>query len=204
MMSGPSTAIPTFLGGDLASLGFRRLGDLSYGRHEGEGTALLSFSSRRDAAGDGYWFSLGVGVRFPEIEALVHPSGSDELASTIGVPVHILTPSRTFKEWHLGSKTDPAVIRTDVLAYISDFALPFLAKFSTRTAVYSALASPDPKNWFALTQEQRVLRLAAIEFLQGKRDQAISHLDTALESLEAEPRKKWVALRALRDRIGGA
>ncbi len=184
----------------LARHGFHHVRDLSFARESGGSTRLLSFGAHRGTS-DEFCFSFGVGVRFPAVEALLRPEGEDDLLPTVGKPLSILKESEGFPQWCFDGTREPADLVTEATADVERYALPFLDKYSSLSAVRVALEREDPRDWFVLSPEQRLATLVAIDHVEGRTAEALQRLDRALKDLENEPLKKRWPLQKLRERL---
>jgi hypothetical protein len=90
------------------------------------------------------------------------------------------------------------------MAEVRAYALPFFEAFTQADNVKRSLWSRDPNDWFALTPEQRISLLAALEHAAGETGKALRILDEALsERVNALPKKRR-PLEDLRSRLGRA
>jgi hypothetical protein len=182
-------------------MGFEAQTGLRFQRQDGTSFQRVTFSTRSDRSGR-VRYSVNLALRFPHVQAILEPEG--EGSSTIGTPLHLLRPNRTYTEWEIDAVSDVERQKDTVLQDIEKWGFPFLQTYSDLGKVKLALESSDPRDWFVLDAEGRTATLAAIEFAQGERASALSRLDRVLAELEEAPFKKRYPLQLLRERISKA
>lgn len=164
----------------LRPYGFQRIRDLAFVRRHDDRIDRLGFSVFKDRASK-LRFSFGVGVRFPEIEALRDGAKDSDDTPTIGVPMHFLRDPRSYFDWVLSDPIDPAKVESHVLEELDARALPFVNEFSSMDALREALERDDARAWFTLDSEQRDGLLTLLDFLQRGKRAAMQRLNAALE-----------------------
>ena len=155
--------------GPLRSRGFSEAKRLTFTRGSEDRVEIISFGIRRansDSRSAQFCFSIGIGIRFEAIERVRKNRKADDqqLFSTIGSPLHLLRPERTYLEWCFDDLTPPSL---DVMSEIDLYALPFFDRYRVIDDVLTALASEDPMNWFTLSAAQRGEILEAISEAKG-------------------------------------
>lgn len=183
--------------------GFDHLKGLSFGRGSVKAVEIISFGARRGREGV-LCFSFGVGVRFPELEAVLRPNDDDDLATTIAKPLSVLRRSAGFPEWCFDGSREPADVVHDVIGAIDEYGLPFLQSYSSMSEVSRSLQSDDPMDWFVLSPEQRLMTLAAIEHVEGRLHDALRRLESAIAAMKDAPMKTRWPIERLRERLIGA
>ncbi len=176
------------LGPMLAERGFSRADRLCYTRKERDGVGILAFAARVDRNGT-LRFTFGVGVRFPAVEALLHPAESDPFRFTVGSPIHLLRTPRTYSEWQFRAGAEDATTVQDVASIVDSIAVPYLERIGDLAAVQADLESADPRHWYTLTPGERATTLLCIRVcLQGK-DGAVRGLADIVGELSAKDRR---------------
>jgi hypothetical protein len=169
-------ALDTSLRDGLKPLGFKRVARLRYCLTTGEAESFLSFPVRLRHDGQ-YVFSCLVAIRFYAVERLAFGDGATQ--ASIVVPLHLLEGNQHFMEWTFDPENaEPSI--NDTLHSITRSALPFIGEVSTLQALRQELSKPTPLR-IAITEEDRIAVLAAIEFLEGNRSTALSLLNEALD-----------------------
>lgn len=186
----------------LSAHGFRHARDLSFIRDSRDCTELVSFSTRRGSGGS-FCFSVGAGVRFPAVEAILQSGAGDDLMPTVGKPLSVLKKGVGFPEWCFDGQRGPVEVISEVILDIESYLLPFLDRYCSINEVAVSLGTDDPKNWFVLSPEERIAVLVAIECVQGRVNEAIQRLDVSILGLKDAPPKKRVSLERLRERLIG-
>lgn len=173
----------------LRKLGFRENSRLFFTRNDANSTSILIFGGRMENAV--FKFTFSVGIRFGEIEAILHPDNEDSTYPTILMPVHLLHQDRAYFEWEFSDESDANKRAREVLAEVAEIAEPFLTRYGDLQAVEESLASPCALDWFVLTPDQRVGVRAAMAKFAGREDEAKAILDEALqEPKNAIPARK--------------
>ena len=181
---------------------FTRFGpstSLQFCRATGESQQLLDFDSRSE--NHKLLYGCNVGLRFPEVEAILGRSEGTPLTPTVAVPIHLLGDDDSFFEWVLREGSSCEDLVDEVMEDIELLAFPFLDRFSSIVKVEESLSSSKPTDWFVLTAEQRIAVLAAILKLRGRLDRALDLIDFALLEREEAPAKKKRRLERLKDRM---
>ncbi len=102
------------------------------------------------------------------------------------------------------TNSDAIRVAEEIEIEVRTYALPFFSAYSKIEDVKVSLESSNPLDWFALTPEQRVALLAAIEYMRGSEEKAKDILDEAIAARAAEPPKRRLSLEKLRARWGKA
>lgn len=184
----------------LSERGFRHLGELSFGRGPVSAIQMISFGARRGRNGE-FCFSLGAGVRFEAIEALLRPGNDDLQGTTVAKPLSALKSSSGFPEWSLDGQREPEDVITDVVQDVDRYAIPFLETCSSLEQVAAQLEMTDPRQWFVLSPEQRLMTLVAVKHVQGHREDALLCLDRAITERKDAPQKLRWPLEKLREKL---
>lgn len=187
----------------LKPFGFQFQKGLSFQRDLRECTQWITLAVYSDRLGR-IRFSVGVGIRFPKVQSLLESQAEAGETATIGTPLHLLRPERTYSDWEIESLGDVEKLTPTVLQDIEKWGLPFFQMYSDPDAVKRSLESEDPRDWFTLDPERRIATLVAIECAQGHKDAALSRLDRALLQLQDAPFKKRYPLQILRERVANA
>lgn len=188
------------LGPTLKGRGFAHLKELSFGRGSPRAAEIISFGARRGGGGE-FCFSFGVGVRFPEVEAILRPDGGDDLVTTIAKPLSVLKSSAGFPEWCFNCDREPGDMVREVIGDLDEYGLPFLRRYSSMSEVSRSLHSDDPRDWFVLDPEQRLMTLAAVEHVQGRPHDALRRLESAIAAMKEAPLKRRWPIEKLRERL---
>lgn len=187
----------------LAALGLANLGTLDSLRSTNCGGQTLRFGGRIDPEGH---FHIGgtAGVIFREVQEVLACRGKSgsALSPTIVMPFHLLGVDAKFFDWELKNIDEAANVASEIVTYVRLHVLPFFDQNDRIESIWEALLQPLPSSWFLLTPEQRVLTLAAIEFLSGFAERAIERLDRALAERAEEPPKRLLELQKLRTHLG--
>ena len=191
-------ALSAALQGPLADRGFEEVGALDFFRPNDLGGYTLRFGTRLDQERR-VRVSGTVGIVFLSLNRIVGLGDEvDERFPTVMMPIHLLHPDRSYREWTMAVPSDAPAVASEIVQEVDAFALPFLTAFGQIDAVKGALQSPHPRDWFMLNPEQRLVVLAAIEQLAGQPDQAKELLRQGLLERTDELPKCRVALeRAL-------
>jgi hypothetical protein len=179
--------------------GFKRSRGLVFLRPQEDRTDRIGFSTFKDRSGI-VRASFGVGIRLLKIEAC-RSDKQDEDAPSIGMPIHLLQPRRSYFDWQLTSETDWMALSAAIALEIEVLALPFLKTYGNLDAVKTALESDEPRLWFTCDNTQRVELLALIDCAQGDIAKAIERLDRALMELRAASAKERRPLEQLRNHL---
>jgi hypothetical protein len=201
-LSQNATILDRFLLELVSTLGFARVRPLVYSRPAPPAVGLLVFP-QREPGGGLVRFTCTVGLRFAEIESLLHYAPVEN-APTISMPLHLLRKEKSYSEWELDAGclgADAEAIRAAVLADLKDSAIPFIERYCTLHQVRAKLESIYPTDWFTLDPEQRLTILAAIEFMEGDRVTALRRLDVGLDERKDALPKKRIQLENLRARL---
>jgi hypothetical protein len=193
--------LDAFVKGLVVPLGFNRKESLWYTRLVNEATGSLSFPFRIDSQGLGS-FTVGVGLEF---EALARALGEDvsDIVACIGSPIHFLREDRSYTEWKFSTKTDLEVMSAEINQDLKKYAIPFIERYSSLSALQKTLESSNPKDWFSLGADRRVIVLAVIQFLHGDKAGALRIMDQALlERKDALPKRRF-EIEYVRKRIAG-
>jgi hypothetical protein len=184
----------------LRSLGFSKAGDLTFVRKSNDNLEILTFTGR--VAKGAYYFTFGVGVRFPEAEEYLGVGSIEQrLFPTIGVPIHMLREVHEIREWSMREPRDLDQIHDVIMREIETLALPFLREFSSAERVREKLGSDSPQDWFMLSRTQRIAVLAALDAAGDDKARALQRVERALDELEGTAPKKRVVLERLRERL---
>jgi hypothetical protein len=148
-----------------------------------------------------YMCSINLGIRFERLEPLLNP---DNPGPTILMPIHLLTPERNWTEWAFRDEDEARTLLPTLLSWLERLAEPFWVKYSDLPNIKAAIQSPNPTDWFVLSETQRTALLAAIQYLEGNGNDAIQYLDAIICEKKNELPKYWLPLKRLRDRIRSA
>ncbi len=180
----------------LAEFGFSEIEPLRFEREQDDVTHQLWFGGRRSSFGT-FVFNYTISVNFHAIDRLV---SADSLLCGhlgVGVPHHFLHAGREYHEWELeGPATDEEVLQS-VIADVVEYALPFLELNSDSAEVRRSLGSKAPDDGFTTGPEQAICILAAMDYLEGKKQEAIAWLERELEARAGTLPKERVLLEHL-------
>lgn len=183
----------------LADIGFAHDATLWFTRPNPAGTETLRLGGRLEP--ERCLFSGTAGVYLRAVERILRPDSAGT-APTLMVPLHFLHEEREFFEWTMSAADDSVRIAAAIMAEVRTYVLPFFEKYTRTENVKRSLESADPKDWFALTSEQRVSLLATMEYVAGDTEKALRILDEALaERAKALPKKRRL-LEKLRAQLG--
>ena len=193
---------------DLAkTLGFNRIESDFYGRPEHDAIAKISFPCRLSKQGN-YLFTVWVGLMFGCLAKWL--DFDNEGRCTIAQPIHFLREDTTCTEWEFSNENDLNKLRSKILNDLKLHALPYIERYSRIIELRKALESSNKQDWLStgLNVDSRITVLAAIQFVQDERDNAIKTLDEGLKNLEEtlagryhELRKRRFAMKYLRGRL---
>lgn len=158
-------AIADVFGDALRSLGFVERKRMVYAREATDVMDLIFFGGR--VSGDRFCFSVGVGVRFEQVEAVMARDDDQELFATVGAPLHLLTPDRRFLEWCVSDLNELKKVEIEVVDLIRSHAEPFFQRYRNLSNVRDRLASERPADWFTLSPSEREALLRVIVELQA-------------------------------------
>jgi hypothetical protein len=148
--------------------------------------------------GTTFMCSMNLGIRFERLEPLLYP---DSPGPTILMPIHLLTHERNWTEWAFRNEEEAHALVPTLLSWIERLADPFWAKYSDLSNIKVTLQSPNPADWFVLSETQRIALLAAIQYIEGNGDGAVQYLDEIISNNKSKLPKYWLPLKRLRDRI---
>lgn len=178
--------------------GFTRCAQLTFARTFGATETFLLFGLRKDARG--YFAATGsIGLHFCRLDSLV--DGSPKNGIHINIPIHLVGRDHSFREWQFVTSSQLADVGVDLTRMIKDRILPFLEANVDLVTLRDRLVSPDPKDWYVLTSEQRIVLLAATQGVLGDTQRAIATIDEGLSSLSNALPKKRAALELLRTKL---
>ena len=193
------TIVDMFLTRLLERVGFERMRSLVYAKTSHEATSFILFGWRNDPRG--YCaMSCNIGVAFELLASVAHHEAANFPTPDISMPLHLLKPGGDFTEWQFTDKGSLTVLEDDILNDLKQFALPFLNTYSKIVEVRKRLES-TPDQWFVLSPEQRVTLLAAIQYSQGEKNEAIRTLDEALTDRKNALPKKRLPIELMRKRL---
>jgi hypothetical protein len=187
-----------FLQETLSKLDFQRAESLIYSHPANEATALLAFPCRLDPRGPAC-FECRVWLRFQALEPFLQDEPRPT-APTVSMPLHLLRENKNFTEWQFCGLDDLEKMRSIILNDLREHALPFIEQYSKLAEVRAKLESPR-RDWFILNPEQRLIVLAAIQFVQGDKLGALKTLDDALVERETAMPSKRLPIEAVRKRL---
>ncbi len=187
-----------FLSRIVSSLGFSRITDGRYGRPEHDATAILSFPFRFSGHGVGV-FTIWVALRFESVARWLDDGSGSVADPTTLKPVHFLHEVKNLVEWKFSNAEDLESSREAVLDELSNYALPFVERYSKLAELRKALESPNKQDWIdaGLNVDTRVTTLAAIQMVEGDKAGAIKTLDGGIKSLGESLTDKPEALRRI-------
>lgn len=192
-----------FLGDVTSALEFQRAEPLIYSRLTADVTALLAFPCRLDARGPAC-FGCSVWLRFEPLEQLLRGASEKPIIPTISMPLHLLRKNQSFIEWQFYGRRDLEKLTDIILSDLRDCALPFIERYSKLPELRRKLEGPSPKDWFALSPEQRVNILAVIQFVEGDKLGALKTLEDALLERKTALPKKRLPIERVRQRLAEA
>jgi hypothetical protein len=179
-------------------------------RSVGPAQQSVGFAYRKRPEG-GHWIFCGVGVRYPDVEELLALGDPIKLAretGTVGSGIHLLHASPyPYYEFLLDDSTDPHSLAQTIIGRIKDYGMPFIRKFTDKNVLREALASGS-KEIHNLDPRGRIMVLAAINFTQGNRREAIRILEEALADRDNQLPKHQMRLgellEYLKEKMSGA
>ena len=177
--------------------GFLRQSPLVWLRSKTADEFLLA-GLRKDARGY-FAVTASVAIRFGAISKLLE--GSPTNGIHINIPMHLLSSERKFAEWQFTDKRQIEALIPLIAGEFGTRAMPFFERFGTLEGMRDKLRLGTPKDWFALSAEQRTELLAAIEVALGHQTDALKLIDDALVPLRDALPKKRYALEALRAKL---
>jgi len=132
------------------------------------------------------------GIIFRNIEEVLRQCGTvaSPLGPTIVLPVHLLRADRRFVEWTMTRPEEAPTTAAELFAEVEPLVRPFFDRFSSLDALHATLLDSESSSWLLLSPEQRQIKLAAIEHLEGGTDAAVSRLERALAERVGQP-PKW-------------
>jgi len=187
----------TKFAGPLAALGFDWKEKQLFVREQGDILQIIRFRERFEYRTERFRFDFVLAVHLGAVERMLRPDTLAQLLGTVSCPIHLLRRDRKVHEWYLN---DPRCV-PEVMSQLAEYGLQFLDRYSDVANVKRQLESEDPSDWFTLSAEERIGRLAAIDAALGRHDEALSILDAALAERKHQRPKKWWALVQLRKRI---
>lgn len=189
------------------SLGFDPLNNDFFGRPKHDAIAMISFPRRISARGT-CLFTIGIGLRFPSLAKWL--DFDNEGSSAIGQPIHFLRKDRTYTEWEFSNAEDLERLRDIIVDDLKKYAFPYIDRYSQISELRKALESSNKQEWLnmGLNVDSRVTVLAAIQFVEGEKLNAIKTLDEGLKNLQEtlagrthELRKRRFAMEYLKERF---
>lgn len=147
-------------------------------------------------------FHFAVADRYLQLEQAICGDGSREgplgpIVPYIASANHLLRGERGLREWYLDA---PDVVHS-FLGELDAYGIPFVNRYADLLAVKQHLESSSRIDPFILTNEGRLCLLAAIQFFEGRRKEALAIIDDALaERWDAMPKYR-TQLEQLRARL---
>lgn len=183
----------------LFRLGFAKSDVAFFSRSSPIGEDRLRFGGRLD---DGRCLISGsAGVFLSRVEAILRSDPRTATQPTIVMPLHFLHEGREFFEWTMETNSAAIRVAEEIEVEVRTYALPFFDAYSKIENVRLSLESSNPRDWFALTPEQRIILLVAIEYTGGNREKAKKIIDEAIAARADEPPKRRQSLEKLRARL---
>ena len=187
----------------LHRIGFRKVKENNFTivSSWGGAEAQIRCAVRKDRAFGAKLVTLMIGIRFPEVEALLAEPDAEPNSPTIVTPVYSLHEDHRSQEWDAEAEGTAGALLEEVEKY----ALPFFDKYSNLDKLLLALQSDDPRKWFWLGPEGRLTTLAAMLVLRGERSSAIANLDKQIALKQESRTPPDIAIRfrlqKLRERL---
>ena len=183
----------------LVGTGFREKNNDLLAQRLRDGEAQIRCAVRKDKGFGTMWVTLMLGVRFDEVETLLGRTDPDR--PTLGTPIYSLHHDGKLMEWD----TDSRLTLYQLADQVKTYAIPFFERFCRLDAVFEALRSENPANWFWLGTEGRIQTLAAIMTLRGDKDSALALLEREIlakgGSSRPPDRAMRLRLQSLRERL---
>ena len=151
---------------------------------------FFRFDIKQVTTGHCYYFA---NLEFPEIERLFNLGEVDaEAVNTIGKQMGYLDGNR-FERIELSKKTDVKQLGRVLIDHVQRYALVFVDRYSSLTAVQEALEGGE---LFNLDIRDAQMKLAVIYHLKGQNDKALELLDRKIEEQEGRPQQiRFIRLR---------
>jgi hypothetical protein len=179
-------------------LGFTRRSSLVFVRPSKEYEAFLLFGVRKDTRG--YYAATGsVALHIKLLEPLIEVTTPNRIH--LNIPFHLLGTEQPFREWHFSDKTQVDALVSDVSEVISNRVIPWLTEFENLRTLSTRLSSSNPKDWFALSPEQRIVLLAGLRWVLGDESLARSTIRESLSKLEKAMPSKRTPLERLQEKM---
>jgi hypothetical protein len=189
-----------WVGPTVIPFGFQQRSEDQFSRSVSDVEHILSVGPMKTSGG--YRLTSGAaGIRISRIEALMRPE-SDSL-TTVGIPVHLLRPERSYREWRFSTEKEMQGLVRFVTEDLEQYAVPFLDKFPDAASIRRSLESENPADWFMLDRGARDARRVFFAFLEEGRESALRLGAMLLEEQADKPDKYSIDLRKAIRRVEG-
>ena len=145
--------------------------------------------------------TCGVGIRIPVIEKIIRPEREGANLPTVGMPLHLLKPDNDYRPWVFSHKDEFLALETKIRADVTTYIVPFFERYSSVAAVYTALESEVPRDWFMSTSDHRDSLLVAKAMLDQGKTAALALGERLLSAYAGKLPKYSMTLRDLLCRI---
>lgn len=180
------------------SIGFRRRGLLTYSLKRDKFEIFLLLGLRRDPRG--YFAMAGsLGISFDQLVDLIGGSGRHNIH--LNIPFHLTGGDHSFKEWNFSNHPQLEVAVSEIMCLIIDWVIPFADRNDSLEKMCIRLESLEPKDWYALTRQQRNVLLVASKWVLGAREAALHLMDVELSKTVGALPKMRADLEALQETL---
>ena len=163
----------------LSRIGFNEESPLAFTRSGEHCIDILNFEGQINGAG--YKFTCYIGIRFPEIEALLKPNEQDLTYPTVSTPIHFLRDDREYYEWVVIDAGNLDSVVEHAVNEVRHLAEKCFIHFSSLQNVEEELASPIATQVFGFGPFQTTSVRAAIALHQGRPADARKLIAEALD-----------------------
>lgn len=184
----------------VAPLGFHQKTEDEFSRSVNDVEHVLAVGPIRTSGGYRLT-SGGAGIRLPRIEALMRPESG--VMATVGMPVHLLRPEKSYREWRFSTEREMEGLVPLVTADLRQYAIPFLDRFPDAASVRRSLESDNPADWFMLARDGRDARLVFFVLIEEGKESALRFGARLLEEYADKPDKYSIDLRKAIRRVEG-
>lgn len=159
-------------------------------------TWQLRCGARADKATKSTLVGLSAGLRFEAVEAFLNRE-QEPRASTLSVPIHLFHREPVLLEWDAAA---PDTV-DNLVEEVQKYALPFFERYERLENLCEALESSDPKKWLFVSRNGRVELLIGVMVVLGRRSDAITWAERAIEELGDKPAGHRRGLERLREKL---
>lgn len=140
-----------------------------YKRNINDVEQFITCTPRKAKAG-GFGMAPGFGIRVPSIVSITH---SEDQLTTVGKPLYLLKPNKTYSLWGFDKKQDLLKAQKSIIDEMETYGISFLNKFTSSESIFLSLKSDDPDNWFMCSNDSRDSLIVAFTYIKYGKDEAL-------------------------------